>query len=151
MLESTEKDSKHPHREDMLLCFMDIRDEEVDAGNSADWTHTMDRGGLCKVRKSTFMTFYEMERKVRQHLTLQEQLTPDLHKTTMLDESVLLHWSMVTVEIDEEPAAILLGKLAELYVTVRGFSFAKTIVEQYKQVSKKSTQKSKALRKNLPK
>ena len=55
------EDSKHPHRDDMLLCLMDIRDEEVDAGNSSDWTNTVDRGGLCKVNESIFMMFYEME------------------------------------------------------------------------------------------
>ena len=46
------EDSKHPHRDDLLLCLMDIRDEEVDAGNSSDWTNTVDRGGLCKVNES---------------------------------------------------------------------------------------------------
>lgn len=52
-------------------------------------------------------------------------------------------------EIEEEPATILLGMLTDLYISIRGFSFVKTIVEQHKQTNKKSAQKSKALRKTL--
>ena len=143
--------SKHPHRDNMLLCLKEISDGEVDAGNSSEWINAVDRGGLCKVNESTFMTFYEMELKVRQCFTIQKRMTPERIKGSIVcDDNVLLHWSMVTVDTDDKPAEILLAKLAELYITIRGFSFTKTIVEQYKQALKKSTQKSKALRKNLP-
>ena len=89
------------------------------------------------------MMFNEMELKVRQCFTIQERMTPKRIKSSIVcDDNVLLHWSMVTVEIDDKSAGILLAKLAELYITIRGFSFTKTIVEQYKQASKKSTHKS---------
>ena len=39
--------------------------------------------------------------------------------------------------------------IVDLYFTIRGFSFTKSFMERYKQECKKSTQKSKALRKNL--
>ena len=142
----------------MLLCLMDIKDEEVDASNSADWVHAIDRGGLYKVSESTFMVFHGLECKVRQILNLQSatefmssSLQEKIRTSVMANDRVLLHWSMVAMEIEEEPATLLLSELAELYITIRGFSFAKTVVEQYKQALKKSTQKSKALRKNLPK
>ena len=152
------KSKTHSFRDDMLLCFMDIKDEEMDASNSADWVHAVDRGGLYKVSESTFMVFHGLECKVRQILNFRSaeefvssSLQEKIHKSVMTDDKVLLHWSMVAVEIEEEPATILLSELAKLYVTIRGYSFAKTVVEQYKQALKKPTQKSKALRKNIPK
>jgi len=36
----------------------------------------------------------------------------------------------------------------ELFVTIRGFSYASAWLEKYKQKNKKGTQKSKSLRKN---
>ena len=56
---------------------------------------------------------------------------------------------MLTTDIEEEPAKALLSMIIDLYITVRGFSFTKSFMEQYKQATKKSVQKSKALRKTL--
>ena len=39
--------------------------------------------------------------------------------------------------------------IAELWVTIRGFSFARSFMELYKQREKKTLEKSKALRKTL--
>ena len=41
--------------------------------------------------------------------------------------------------------------IIEHWVTVRGFSFTSAFLEKYKQASKESVQKSKGIRKNLPK
>ena len=55
-------------------------------------------------------------------------------------------------EFDVEDSDVhqqLLRMLAELYVTVRGFAYASMWMEQYKKAKKKSTQRSKSLRKKL--
>ena len=52
---------------------------------------------------------------------------------------------MLTTDI-EEKTKILLTMIVDLFITVRGFSFTKSFMEMYKQATKKSTQKSKALR-----
>ena len=44
---------------------------------------------------------------------------------------------------------MLLRMIIEQWVTVRSFSFTSAFVEKYKQVNKKSVQKSKGIRKNL--
>ena len=54
---------------------------------------------------------------------------------------------MLTTDIEEDKAKVLLTMIVDLFVTVRGFFFTKSFMEMYKQVTKKSTQKSKALRK----
>ena len=43
----------------------------------------------------------------------------------------------------------LLSRIIGLWVTIRGFSFARSQMQMYKQASKKGTQRAKALRKDL--
>ena len=57
--------------------------------------------------------------------------------------------ALLSVEGEEEESKALLELLVDHYITVRGFSFASGFVEKYKQAHKKSTQKSKGLRKQL--
>lgn len=55
--------SKHAHKDDLLLCLMDICDEDV--SDSADWVHAVNRGGLCLVSETTAMLFHEIQLIVR--------------------------------------------------------------------------------------
>ncbi len=66
------------------------------------------------------------------------------------DEKVLFSWLIVSVNWDDEDGKLLLKMIAEQWVTVRGFSNAKSLMEDYKRRSKKNVQKSKGLRKQLP-
>ena len=73
-------------------------------------------------------------------------------KSIMACEDIQFYWLIVTAdfEVDEdEVQSTLLSMIVELYLTIRGFSFASNWIEQYKQSPKESTQKSKSLRKNL--
>ena len=63
------------------------------------------------------------------------------------DKDVLFYWSIISAEEKEEQ--ILLRMLIEMWVSVRGFSFAKSMLEMYKQAQKKTVQKSKGVRKQL--
>ena len=67
----------------------------------------------------------------------------------MSNEDVLFFWNMVSSTIQEEVADEVLKRIVELYVTIRGFSFAKSYLEIYKQKNKKRLQKSKSLRKKV--
>ena len=61
----------------------------------------------------------------------------------MVDDSVVqFSWCLVG-EIDEENGMECLKMIITKWVTIRGFSFAKSMTELYKEESKKSTQKSK--------
>lgn len=48
--------------------------------------------------------------------------------------------------IDEEIRDKILAKIVEKWMTIRGFSFANSIMEMYKSETKKGTKKSKGLR-----
>jgi hypothetical protein len=56
---------------------------------------------------------------------------------------------MASVRMCEDIAHLLLEKIINTWITIRGYSFVNTIIEQYKQENKKTTQKSKALRRKL--
>ena len=65
------------------------------------------------------------------------------------DEDVLFYWSITSAKWEEKEEQILLRMIIDLWVTVRGFSFAKSMLEMYKQAQKKSVLKSKGVRKQL--
>ena len=65
------------------------------------------------------------------------------------NEDLLFQWALVTSNSDDEVGQKVLELICELYLTVRGFAFAKSCLELYKQTHKKSIQKSKALRKSI--
>lgn len=64
-------------------------------------------------------------------------------------EDILFHWATLTCELDNESATQLLHMIVELYLTIRGFAFANSCMELYKQSQKRTVQKSKALRRNV--
>jgi len=122
---------------------------------SADWTMQLSRGGLYLINNKTYLVFYAMEMKIRQHLTA--TMAPTISagfKSTMIecilfDEDVLFYWSIVAVEWEEEVEETLLRMICELWITIRGFSFADSWLEMYKQSQKKTVQKSEGVRKQL--
>ena len=70
--------SKHVHQEVLLLCLMDLCDE--DASSSADWVHAVNRGGLCLVSENTAMLFHEIELLVRKVFQRKNEITTDLRE-----------------------------------------------------------------------
>ena len=73
-----------------------------------------------------------------------EDFRKHLERMLYTDDDVLFNWTM-TGSDDEN----LLQQIIKLWVTIRGFSFAKSIMEKYKQESKKFTEKSKGLHTKL--
>ena len=73
----------------------------------------------------------------------------DIITTIESNVDIIYIWSKLMEEIDEHEAKILLIKIINLYFTVRGFSFAKSVVEMYKLKVKKGLQKKQGLRKNI--
>ncbi len=65
------------------------------------------------------------------------------------DEDVLFYWTILAAEWEEEDEEALLPMVTELWITIRGFPFARSFLEIYKQANKKTVQKSKGLRKKL--
>ena len=140
--------SKLPLRGKLFLCLMDLCDEDDDTSGSADWVHAVDRGGLVRVSESIYLLFERMELIIRTVFntdtvhTMTEGVKKDLQETIMSDADIAFHWSMLTVEVEDVEGAVLLEMIVGLFITIRGFSFSKSLMEMYKQEVKKSTQKS---------
>ena len=64
------------------------------------------------------------------------------------DEDLLFQWCFVVrTVVDIEHSEVLLTKITELYLTIRGNAFASSCLELYKQASKQTLQKKMGLRK----
>ena len=61
-------------------------------------------------------------------------------------------WSMLSVDVDiEEDANELLVNIIDMWLTIRGFSIAGSLLEEYKRIAKTNTSKTSSLRKGLQK
>ena len=150
-----EPSCKVSDKESMIQCLEEISggtDEERDA---EEWTRMIDRGGLWQINDDVFSLFVIMEEEIRQKLTkdsaskLREGTKTEILVGLMQNEELLVQWCFVVGTPVNDSSSVLLQKIAELYLTVRGFAFATSCLELYKQAHKKTLQKKKALRKEL--
>ena len=146
----------HPLKEELVLCLeemCEVDDKEDDC--SADWTKQINRGGLKLVNGNTYQLFVAIETRLRQFLrvtsaeSISDGIKSVLMETISGDEDVLFFWTILTAEWEGEEEKVLLSMVIELWITIRGFSFARSFLEMYKQLNKKTVQKSKGLRKKL--
>ena len=65
------------------------------------------------------------------------------------DENVQYYLSIVSANWEEEETEALIPMIANLWVTIRGFSYAGAWMEKYKASHHKAVQKAKDIRKQL--
>ena len=145
-----------PERTNMQLCVMTlVCDEDDELEGTELWLNAIDRGGLWHVSDATYMLFTILEEDIRKffttrHLTkLQESTKSQIIDHLTNNGDVLFQWCLLTACIPDSAASLLLKKIVELYVTVRGFAFASSCVEMYKQQTKQPLQRKTALRKKI--
>ena len=103
---------------------------------------------MVHVSNDIFYFFEAMERKVRQCLA-SAQLRATTKEAVMHDDEVQFMWSTVAFNWGEKESSTLLELVAGHWITIRGFSHVEGLMERFKQQNKKTTQKSKGLRKTL--
>ena len=122
---------------------------------SCEWMALVDRGGLIHISDDLYQVFIAIEVHIRRFFRVENALEMSscskekIISGLLTNEDVLFYWCMVCCNVPEELAKELLKQIVELWTTIRGFSFAKSYMEIYKQKTKKTLQRSKALRKNL--
>ena len=129
-----------------------MEEEEHDNQAQAEWINVVDRGGLFHVSNKVYSFFVEMERVIRNYLHIDKVTQPTglpannmkerIMESISHDDNVSFCWSEIGLELEREDKCALFNLIADLYVTIQGFSFA---VELHKQSTKKSLQKSKSL------
>ena len=130
-------------------------DDSEDAEESEEWTGSVDRGGLVYINNATHQFLSALEYSLRKYLTVSNAHSMDDNfRTTLVDkishdDDVTFHWMIASANIEEDIVDLLFDRIVKLYVTTRGFSFAASILELYKNEGKKSIQKKKTLRQTL--
>ena len=150
---------KHSNQKDFLMCLEKMTEGSEESDDSyiqytKRWINAIDRGGLFRVSDEVFVLFHEIERMVRRFVVKLTSQSSQQDKQEIVDEivsdgDVQFHWSMISVDLDHDAGEQLLQQIIQLYLTIRGFSTAGAFVEQYKQVTEKTTRKSTSLRKGL--
>ena len=126
---------------DELIDLNDGEEEGLDCSNI--WMKLASCGGLLFVKDTTYMVFHAMELVVRKHFCKDrvEKLTPG--RRSMLiehrhqDEDVEYYSLILFATVHDCITSILLHSIFKLWVTMRGFSFASSWIELYKQNMKK--------------
>ena len=73
----------------------------------------------------------------------------DVQAQLRQNDDILFCWSVLTASWSDDIAPTILDMIIDLWIVIRGFSMASAWVEHHKVTQKKTTQKSKALRKTL--
>lgn len=147
----TEK-SKKNNKDDMLLCLRQLLKQDDEAEYpSQEWIGTIDRGGLCHVNNDTFELFVALEKGLRKHLSAERMtdFTEEMKKGLQENDNVQFIWYIISADWDSENSWQLLNSIITIWMKIRGFSLAGAWVEKYKKANKKTTQKSKGVRKQL--
>ena len=123
-------------------------------GPAQEWVNAIDRGGLTRITTEAYRLFYAIEMCVRRHLItdnpkILESIKDTLQDNILQDCDVLFYWCLAGQIEGDEVADKSLAMIAELWITIRANSFAKNILEMYKQNTKKGTGKAKSLRSTL--
>ena len=136
---------------DLLNCLDDMVDADVVPCDSTDWIECVNRGGLTFVNDLTFEIFVAMELEIRIHLQGPQQPVnlSSIAPAIKNNEDVLFLWSMLSAGWSESAGSTLLDMVISMWVGIRGFSYSSALVEKYKKEHKRTTQKSKGLRKQL--
>ena len=144
--------SANPLKEQLLLCLLDLLDDGDEVhSDTEEWLDLIDRGGLTRVNDVAFQAFLAMELELRKHLHLCPTPNFKTHVLTKIVESddLAFHWSVLAGDWEEGDSQALQKLVVDLFVTIRGFSYASAWMEKFKTDSAKTLQKSKGLRKSL--
>jgi len=135
-----EKSSFH-NKAALLICLTGLLAEEGEtaATASADWVAVVDRGGLVHVKEGTYMLFCAMEEEVRENFQMAklnkmtEGYKERMEGAVIDNDDVLFQWCMLTPQVSDSDAGLVLEMLVKMWITIRGFSFASGWLELYKQ------------------
>ena len=100
----------------------------------------MNRGGLWHIRENTHSFFSCLEVRIHLQSLLNEANKKQKIIQELDNENVQFYWLIVGTDFEEDNQEVhseLLKRIVELFVTMRGFSYASAWLEKYEQVAKK--------------
>ncbi|XP_065884922.1 uncharacterized protein [Dysidea avara] len=112
------------------------------------WLKNNDRGGLKHVSIDTYNCFKAIE-LVSYKLLIKGHTKNETTLQTLNDPNVIFHWEFISDIADEVTSLALLKEVIDLWFTIRGFSVANRLFEDYKIASKANIKGKKGIRKTL--
>lgn len=112
------------------------------------WTNNTDRGGLRHVTDDTYRCFLVIE-SIVYNILKRGGLKEEVFSEVVSSENVRFHWEVATTEEINDYTLELLHEVVNLWFTVRGFSIASRLLEEYKKATKTTIKGKKGLRKEL--
>ena len=112
------------------------------------WTNNTDRGGLRHVTDDTYRCLLVIE-SIVYNILKRGGLKEEVFSEVVSSENVRFHWEVATTEEINDYTLELLHEVVNLWFTVRGFSIASRLLEEYKKATKTTIKGKKGFRKEL--
>ena len=112
------------------------------------WTRIADRGGLKHVTLDTFRFFSTVE-VITGDLLSKGCNKIEVTGQAFVNEAVRFHWDLIADFQNETDSLQLLREAINLWHTIRGFSVASKLFEDYKKATKTNVRGTKGTRKEL--
>ena len=144
IIRSIRKDCMHDKDILVELNHLCNNDDNSEPSESEEWMCSIDRGGLIRIGDGLHQTLCCIEYRIRHHFSTANN--PNTEHTVsvkavvddILDDcDVQFHCCLACYDMDQSVSDTLLKTIVSKWVTIRGFSFAKSILERYKQIPKK--------------
>lgn len=136
-----------------LLEHLTDTEKRATINEAQQWITSINRGGLTKITDTAFQCFCDIEVSIRRFLNvsntrdMNEGFRKKVTSAILSDDNLLFDWCFASEFIvDQDIADRCLEKIVNKWFVIRGFSFSNSMMEMYKQQSKKGTGKSKPLR-----
>ncbi|XP_062508481.1 uncharacterized protein LOC134184753 [Corticium candelabrum] len=136
--------SSHHQKEEFILCLWGMCEDETDCEDflayTRHWVDRVNRGGLFIVSDLSYLLFEQLELNVRKLYNLSELDTSsslcsrdEVREAVVGSDDVQFYWSQLSSDLDDDGSHQLLRMIVDLWITIRGFSFVRSFMEQYKQ------------------
>ena len=150
----------HPFKTQMLTILEEMKEDDSKEvtylAYTKVWIDKINRGGLLFIDDETFLLFLAIEYATRSSLSVLLGLNPphnldeDVAAKAIIDDpDVQFHWQHLTSNHEETVTKELQNKLVSQWITIRGFSMAAAVMEDYKHAQCIHLKAKKALRKEL--
>lgn len=144
-------------KNDGLAASIEFLKSDDKQSYSSVWTKIIDRRGLTHISQDCYKFFFSVEMVIREFFhaeNIEALQSQDITKTEVEgsikeDVDVLFNWNECLPELEEKNKCFLMNLMISKYVRARGYSFANSFMEQFKQHNSMGTEKSKSLRKKL--
>lgn len=128
-----------------VQCLLNMavgKNEDTFYEYARQWLENVNRGGAFQVSDEVYNFFWVVESNTRSKLKLllethrdDDQDKKSIVENLITSEDISFHWSILTIDLEEQESTELLNDILTLWLTIRGFSISGAWIEQHKKIS----------------